>query len=841
MQRSIIAVAGVVFLLSGAGAEESGMEYTPDAMDLVTREGRTYRCMTPIPYPDNDREYIVDHLFRTGYTDVRHWDLVPGAGCSSAQWQRGYTPVASWQTAEAGGVLTLRGQVEADLAGFHQLRVRALAAKDMEVTVSADVDGSWQRIAGPEPGVDDYGEYVGPIEGQRLHAVEVRFQAAASGPQSAAVMWVMLVKPGEPTPMATPDPSWPGLLAEPRAGDMQPTVGLLFDAEELAQLRATLAGPALAERWRETVESASRALARAPEDGVSPVVASSTQRYGRADIRTKIFPARTAMDLAYVGLVEERPEMLRHAARWALTRTLCKRWVEYGIEALDGLELSHGRFQQSTETYAMALVLDWAGSALTAEGQQVVADAIHTKGVVDIDGIMHPDSYVWHCNQGLVFERGRFAGAAAIRKWYPDEYPQREADARRMLQTGMAACVKPDGTGMEGPAYWAYTLVQVPPLAVMLGRVSGEPIRDVVPAEVAASARWAWVNRRTDTDSFQMLTYSDSGYDRGIAADLMAFFAGPLGVAEYVDLAREHAADAVDPLFLQMAAALPDGPVAMPPARTLTVYPHSGHVDVRQADEREGMRLYFLSGEWGGKSHGDRNSLILEAYGQTLLLDRATSHYTHPLHYAMIGAEAHNTVVADDLNQSRDHHGPAATLLRAEEQGPFAVIESDAAEAWPELGQKVLRRVMHLRPAALVVEDVLSWTRPVVAHQYWQSHGVWEQTAEGWVADVGGVQLCATVLSAEATVGAEEYAIDGKHRPVFRLDASLPRSRTGRVLTVLRARPSADAPWPCTVEYDAGADRLVLGVAPGQEAVIEWAGGEPRLTPPTGQATRGDR
>jgi len=103
------------------------------------------------------------------------------------------------------------------------------------------------------------------------------------------------------------------------------------------------------------------------------------------------------------------------------------------------------------------------------------------------------------------------------------------------------------------------------------------------------------------------------------------------------------------------------------------------------------------------------------------------------------------------------------------------------------------------------------------------------------------VQLCATVLSAGATVGAAEFAIDGKHRPVFRLDASLPRSQTGRVLTVLRARPHADAPWPCTVEYDAGADRLVLGVAPGQEAVIEWAGGEPRLTPPTGQATRGDR
>ena len=110
----------------------------------------------------------------------------------------------------------------------------------------------------------------------------------------------------------------------------------------------------------------------------------------------------------------------------------------------------------------------------------------------------------------------------------------------------------------------------------------------------------------------------------------------------------------------------------------------------------------------------------------------------------------------------------------AEEQGRFVLLESDAAPAWPKVGQKVLRRLVHLRPATLVIEDVLEWTRPVVSHQFWQSHGEWRETPDGWVANVEGVELCATVVSAGVTVSAAPYAIDGKHRPVQRLDVALP-------------------------------------------------------------------
>ena len=140
-------------------------------------------------------------------------------------------------------------------------------------------------------------------------------------------------------------------------------------------------------------------------------------------------------------------------------------------------------------------------------------------------------------------------------------------------------------------------------------------------------------------------------------------------------------------------------------------------------------------------------------------------------------------------------------------------------------GAKVLRRLFHLRPATLVVEDVVEWERPVVTHQYWQSHGEWRKEAEGWMAAVGKVELCVSVFPEQGhDAAAARYAIDGKHRPVYRLDVAAPVSATARIITVLRARALAESPWPCSIEYNATADRLRLNAGENGVHTITWTG-----------------
>jgi len=804
----------------------------PPGMRLITDGDRTYRYITPVQFPGNDREFIIDHLF-TMYDppNLKHWRMAPGKGCVGEHWEIGFGPIAVWDSEGPGSALTLRGEIEADLDGYAYLRVRAMASRSVGVSMGAVVDGKLVKITAPQPGVDEYGEYTGAIRGKRLSAVEVCFEASGPGRLANAVMWVMLVKEGEPTPIEKPDPAWPGLLVEEAPADPKPGLGLVFDAHGLEWLRNELRSPALSRLWAQRVREAEGYLVdKAPEEFVNPVISTFTTGFGRPNAPyAHAGIAGRVRTLGYVGIVEKRADMLRLAARWALTWTRCERWAEYGIENLKGIPFSSGRFTQSYTASLSSLVLDWCGSVLTPEGRRALAEAIHDKGVLDLD--THPPP--WTSNQGLVYENGRFTGALAVRHWYPEEFEQRAKDALGTLQLALSWCIKPDGVGVEGPSYWEYALAQAPMLYGLIAKTCGRPaVRKTVP-EVTASARWAYVNLRTDADArrLSLLTYSDGGgFGRYIPPNLAAFFAGPLGMEEYQRFARETYPASVDPSYLMAMREVPAGATPAPPTRTLTVFPEGGQVDIRQKDPRAGMRIYFLSGEWGFHTHAHKNSLILEAFGQTLLLDRGTPSYSHAEMKTICSSQAHNTVVPDDVSQTIQVGKPAAQLLRAEEKGAFVVVESDAANAWPALGRRVLRRAFHLRPDTLVVEDVLSWKRPVVTHQYWQSHGEWRESKDGWATGVNGVELCLTVLpTQDLTISAEPFSVDGDLRTVHRLNIQTRESPEARIVTVLRVRRSASEEWPGEARYDSETDSLHLRRKGGGAFGVFWKKAEYEL------------
>lgn len=797
--------------------------------DLYRDGPRVFRRMDPVPYPDNDREMIVDHLFQVNcaVSEIEHWRLLSGQGCSEPRWKVGYAPLAVWTSAGAGSELILRCEVEAELTGFAYLKVRALAARQARVSVHAEIDGRMVEVAPPTPGVDDYGEFTGAIHGRHLSAVEVHFVAPAAGPICSSVMWVMLVKPGQPTPQVRPDPTWPGLLALEVSADPQPRVSLFFDSKELQRLRWQLQSPRLTVPWAEKVREAEGYLADVPEDSANPVIPYDAGQYGRPNVPESPFasPFPRVRALAYVGLMERRPDMLRMAARWALTWTRCKRWVHYGIEALPGVPLSHGRFVQSYAAATVSMVLDWAGDALTDAGRKLLVQALYDKGIRDIDGIMQPGSYVRTMNQGVVFEHGRFLAAYAVRDYYPGEFARRIAEAREMIHSVFSTAIKPDGVSEEGPAYLGYTLSFVPELTHVLARASGRSVLAETPPSIAASAHWAYTNLRTDFAEPRLLSYADGNVEaRRLPPPISAFFAGALGVVEWQHTVRAAYPASTDPLYLQHMELVPEVVETIPTAR-LTVFRDAEQVDVRQSDPHAGMRIYFLSGPRGGHSHDDKNSFILEAFGRTLLIDRGTPCYTHPdLPFSKL-SEAHNTVTPDGLSQNAAPGQPAARLVRVEEQGPFVIIESDAANAWPGLGRKVLRRLIHLRPATLVVEDLIEWERPATTRQYWQSHEQWHAEDGAWMTTVDGVELRAQVLLGEgATVSTAPFSVDDILRPVQRLTVEMPPAGTARIITLLQARPNATTAWDCEVHYDAAKNTLQLLGRDGRRRTITWAG-----------------
>jgi hypothetical protein len=124
-------------------------------------------------------------------------------------------------------------------------------------------------------------------------------------------MWVMVVRAGAPTPITSPNPDWSGFLRDDSDGVApEPLVGVFFHTAELKALR---------------------------------------KQYGRPDVPEQS-PAANIAAMALVGLIETRDDLCRTAARWALTWSLCERWVQYGIANLRGVPLSHGGLAQADIT-----------------------------------------------------------------------------------------------------------------------------------------------------------------------------------------------------------------------------------------------------------------------------------------------------------------------------------------------------------------------------------------------------------------------------------------------------------------------------------------------------------
>lgn len=799
---------------------------TASPMSLNDEGDRVFRFAAPTPYPDNDRLFLIDHLFTTYCKHVQHWRIIPGTDCGKPQWCQQLGPTVRWEAGGRGSTLTLRGEVEADLEGFTALRIHAMAAKSDTVRIRAQIDGQWRNILSPHRGRESCADYSAPIRGRHLDRLEVVFTAGRAGITASAVQWVGLVKPGKPTRSRIPNSAWTGLMADRLPANPQPGVGLLFDSRELAWLRRALHTPPLRKLWSRAIREASATL-----HGVRQ---RSTTVFGPAGA---FAPEEPVAILAYVGLVERRADMLIEAARQALVMAHRPHWG-LPLEQLKGIPFIHGRFSHFYACHTAALLLDWCADALTEAGRQTLAEAIYEKGIRELDIGLPSGIYASFSgnNQSVWYAQAQFAGMLAVRPWYPREFKRREAIARWILRQYFRQVIKPDGVMMEGTAYWPFALFRVPILAHLLSRASGKPMASELPPEIAASIRWALVNLRTDTDRLHLLPHQD-GIAREIGPGLIAFFAGGLNIRAFNQPARQAYPASLHPLYLLFMKNEPaaSGRFARTAQPALTVFRAGGQVDIRQPDPTAGMRIYFISGEWGCKSHLDKNSLILEAFGRLVLADRNKSSYEIPSAAILSTTEAHNVVMPDDVSQTYAAGKPGAILLRAEERDSFVLVESDAAPAWPGLARQALRRLIHWRPATLVVEDILKWTRPVVTHQYWQSRGPWKRRGNEWVTAANGVELSLQVVAGpDIAVCAAPFSVDAdsldyKIRPIYRLDIATPRLSAARIVTVMRVRQRPSDPWPITAQYDRTNDMLRLRMGNGQEHRITWRRNKPKI------------
>ncbi len=704
-------------------------------------------------------------------------------------------------------VVAMERVCDLEVAEYDVFRVFTSFPSWVRMTVKAVIDGKDFLLIGGVPGRDTNDEFDGPFSGRRMTRIRLEFSVTENRPARVVLMWLGLSHRAAQDRMEarkspyTPD--WPGALeATPR--DLQPEIGIFFDADGLAALRGKIRLSPYREMFAALREGAVKLMDASPEADVGHFIPKPDRRWCRNRDMARKCTAHEMELLAFVGLVDGDLAMSTMAARMALSAAHCDTWCESLIGVFPGATWHHRSFTEEIYCRGCALVLDWAGACLTPYAKQLIRDAIVMKGLPRIESDFKRMEYIRHMNQGIVFSSGRIIGLLGLLPAHP-RYAGLIAEAERDLHEMIDSYVHPDGGTLEGMGYWAYTFGSVMPLAYALARYHGKSLADYATPMLVKTGDYALAMLSTANDGATYLGVNDAHNDSYLPPALVAAYGRLSPRKEWKDLyaAMRRAGKLGGDMFHLVVAPdeeWPGEPLVRP---RLDVLPDVGQASSIRKDPALGHVLFHLcSGPtYGGHFHQDKGAFILEVEGETLACDRGVTNYDHP-ETGLIGIAARHNLLYPEHPDGILVYQPAqafgGALIVAREEGGRACLASDNARAWEDgLFSVNLRRVASPRPDLYLIEDeitmaeawAMSFRVNSVLPMRQAGNEVW---IDGKKASLRIVPL--NWVPVQVAIAAE--GIDDHRRPVNLLRLVASAAKRHRLLTAVEVTPvGSQAQW----------------------------------------------
>ena len=556
-------------------------------------------------------------------------------------------------------------------------------------------------------------------------------------------------------------------------------------------------------------------ISATPEADIGYLIPNPDRRWVRdRDLKRKCTAHEMEL-LAFVGLVEDNPQMSRLAARMALSAAHCDTWCESLMGVFPGSTWHHRSFTEEIYCRGCALVLDWAGAYLTPHSRQIIRDAIAMKGLPRIELDFKRMEYIRTMNQGIVFSSGRILGLLGLLPAYP-RYRSQVEEAERDLHEMIAAYVKPDGGTLEGMAYWCYTFGTVMPLAYALARFHRKSLAEYAPPALVKTGDYALAMRSTLGDGATYLGINDAHNETAIPATLVAAYCLLSEREEWQDLyafaiqqeklaaGAGNTGDIFHLIFASQQSGNPQARQAVSLVKErFDALPDVGQVSsVRRHPELGHVLFHLCSGPTDrGHFHADKGSFILEVEGETLACDRGVTTYDHP-EVGFIGTAARHNLLYPEHPEGVLVNQPAlakgGVLTSALERQGAIFLASDNARAWEEgLFTFNERRVFSPSPELYLIDDEVEMAVDLLAKDWalsfrLNSHFPMRQFSEEFWVDGERASLRLVPLNwrpVETTIAVE--GIDDHLRPVNLLRLVAEASSTQRLLTAIEVVPGS--------------------------------------------------
>lgn len=447
--------------------------------------------------------------------------------------------------------------------------------------------------------------------------------------------------------------------------------------------------------------------------------------------------------LSLAGFLFDEPRWTRLAARFLLCMAFTPKWFEGPQGCFPGSKWHHVCFVESHNLNAAVFALQFVGNALTDEGRQRIVCRLKETWTL-VNSVCEEPGYRWFMNQGVVFNSIRLAAATALFQETDDpDYRkgvvQSYNDHCRVMENYLA----PDGHCCEGPHYFAYGMGSSIAGWMAYAAFQGVSILDVLPTKFRRSNTYVNITTsslRTEGACVPLCAAGHENWPSGLLALLSCCENGAQS-ATFLEsrLANSFENDKLSAWDTVLLLALPwrksmQGNTE-PTARANRMV--SGIASVSWNSPQPGKLILTVERPSTGHHHYDRGGIILEAGGDSLLVDPGMTNYAYVRCAQMREPDWHNTshpvglpMKCNNRPETFDPNYPVAALeLRQKnvDQFPFTM---DLAPIYEPLVQKAVRSgELILDPiqatGVLEVRDDWEFTEPQSLEVTWQSYAPW--------------------------------------------------------------------------------------------------------------------
>jgi hypothetical protein len=692
--------------------------------------------------PINEAEAIIEPFWDAPLCELGEWIITPGTKHGFDIYQNWCWTTFVWaRKPDSGPALFMRRECDIDCGNYDRLVLSVMAPEKAVVRMAANTDDGIRESYFPPAGKLK-AELTLDISGTaKITSIIIEINAGVDGIAQGWFNWLGLQHSGRLAEKLNNknirDSRWEKHLKdESFTPEFKPLYGLVLNAEELEDLRTRHEKLIAAGNSSPFIIAAAAAKSIQPETLINEFVNFwGDTRYTRErDHGRQIL--NHGMNAAIAGYLLRDKELLRLAARYAMSIAMCDNWDDGFICRFPGSTFDHRCFVQSLCAYDVAGILDLAGEFFTDTGRDFLRRRLAEEAVGAINYNTWRYDYIFHCNQLAWFTPGRMLALGVLRQQTPRLQPYIDI-AYDELRESLEYTILPDGGYVEGPTYFRCVGRDAGLGIYFYSRIMGKPMAECIPESMKRCGDFGEVFISTN-DRVDVIPVCDASANHEITSQ--AIMAGLLPGSAWQRMLKKAIIrnggwpSAASVNTVHSVPNMTDAAIAWGLASRgddvehefspFTVLPHMGPVVSQRQFNGEVVKLLIQGNQANaGHTHEDKGSFVLEFAGDTFAIDPGTCDYSNPLAGVLHNCERHNMLVPYGFDER-----PAPACPLPYDVKPTAIgdirsfhAEIDASPGWDNYYRR-WRRVWHSSaPDELTITDNYELANGDGVEFYWQT------------------------------------------------------------------------------------------------------------------------